>query len=159
MRVPRFGIGSIMVFVVIVALDFAALRASYLRHGPWSNETRNMIEMLVRGGLPMANILAIGFLIGLRRDGSHPSLLGFEVFGGAALVLFGLIVIVGYRTWTIDYNVRYHHFVPQIIAKHPIPRQIAASFTLVSPQLACALLGGFLSANSDGPVVNRRRRR
>ena len=43
---------------------------------------------MLLGALPMANVLAVGILIGQRRPGSRPFLLGFEAFGAMALALF-----------------------------------------------------------------------
>ena len=46
------------------------------------------MSLLILGALPMANVLAVGILIGQRRPGSRPFLLGFEAFGAMALALY-----------------------------------------------------------------------
>jgi hypothetical protein len=68
-----------MAAVSIVAVDLAAIRA--MLGSPAG-------ELLIVGALPMANILAVGILVGLRRPGSHPALLGFLTFGAMALALY-----------------------------------------------------------------------
>src|SRR3954447_665511 len=68
-----------MVAVAIAALDFAAIRA-FLNFPE--------VGLLVLGALPMANVLAVGILVGQQRPGSRPFLLGFEAFGGMALAFF-----------------------------------------------------------------------
>ena len=73
--VPRFRIAWVMVAVAIAALNLAVIRV--LLGSPVG-------ELVVLGALPMANVLAVGLLIGLRRRGSRPFLLGFEAFGAMA---------------------------------------------------------------------------
>src|SRR5689334_25256231 len=68
-----------MVAVAIAAFDLAAIQALL---GPPRDRS------LVFGALPMVNILVVAALIGQRRPGSRPFLLGFEVFGAIALALF-----------------------------------------------------------------------
>ena len=53
---------------------------------------RDLADLIVFGALPMANILAVGlmsfFTSRPMRDGGRPALVGFEVGGVAALILF-----------------------------------------------------------------------
>ena len=81
MKVPRFRIASIMVVVAIVALDLVAIRALL-------GFRSLMGELLILGALPMANVLAVGLLIGQRRPGNRPFLLGFVPFGAMSLALY-----------------------------------------------------------------------
>ncbi len=75
---PRFRIAWVMVAVAIAAFDFGAIRAMF---GSWGHS-------LLLGALPMANVLAVGILVGQQRPGSRPFLLGFEVFGAMALAFY-----------------------------------------------------------------------
>ena len=77
---PNRLIAWVMVAVAIAALDFGAIRA-LLRFASL------MGELLILGTLPMANVLAVGLLIGQRRPGSRPFRLGFEAFGVMAVAL------------------------------------------------------------------------
>ena len=102
---------------------------------------------MVLGALPMANVLAVGILIGQRRPGSRPFLLGFEAFGAMALALFlaleflprcGSVILR--RTiceWTGIMG-------PSTFRFHPIAGFVGAVM-LGLPQVAFALIGGFLS--------------
>lgn len=84
-KAPRFRIAWVMVAVAIAALDFTAIRALL---GPYTNSLEYQKTMLLLlGALPMANVLAVGMLIGQRRPASRPFLLGFEAFGAMALAL------------------------------------------------------------------------
>ena len=82
MKVLRFRIAWLMVFVAIVALNFVAIRRYVDLRIPLQR------GILGLGALPMANVLAVGLLIGQRRPGTHPFLLGFEAFGAVALALY-----------------------------------------------------------------------
>src|SRR5262249_55663704 len=86
MKIPRFRIGSVMALIAIAALDFAAIRALLARHANVLDDQRGMCLLL--GALPMANVLAVGMLVGQRRPGSRPFLMGFEAFGAMALAFF-----------------------------------------------------------------------
>src|SRR5262245_11262647 len=84
MKVPRFRIAWGMAFVALAALYFTVLRAAYTAPGPAK-------ELLALGAMPMATVLTIGFIVGYRRHGSRPFLLGFESFGATALALFVVV--------------------------------------------------------------------
>ena len=86
MKTPRFRIAWLMVAVAIAALDFAAIGAIL------GSGTGDFGIFLLLGALPMANVLAVGILIGQRRPGSRPFLLGFEAFGAMALALYIALV-------------------------------------------------------------------
>src|SRR4051794_25433481 len=86
---PRVRKAVLMAVVAIAALDFAAIGAWVYDNSPgWAD------DILVVGALPMANILAVGFLVVLQRR-SRGFLLGFEAFGAAALALFALDYLFG----------------------------------------------------------------
>ena len=142
MKVPRLRIADFMVFVAIVALDFAALRLM----GPRSPT----VDLLQAGALPMTNVLAIGLLIAYRRCGSRPFLYGFEATGLAALVVYTAAVFHSGEEWFFPYL----HLVmrPLVWASNPNPTpgmiivlHAIAVVMLGLPQLAFALLGGYLS--------------
>jgi hypothetical protein len=80
-KVPRFRIASIMVVVAIAALNLVAIRALF-------GFRSLMGELLTVGALPMANVLAVGLLIGHWRPGNRPFLLGFVAFGAMALATY-----------------------------------------------------------------------
>ena len=153
MKLPRFRIAWMMAFVALVAINLWAIRAlSNLQFrayfvGPLLRS--QVIGILILGGLPMAHVLASGLLLG-RRRGSHPFLLGFEAFGATALALY----IAGVSLFTEELvrpflrmvlkqllePIRYRPYLN--ILGFPYLIMIA---TLILPQLAFALIGGFLS--------------
>ena len=142
MKVPRFRIAWVMVAVAIAALDFAAIRAvlGYPEVG-----------LLVVGALPMANLLAVGILIGQQRPGCRPFLLGFEAFGAMALALF--VALASFSPW--GYGLIYSYLVLGIEPMEKIIGQdrpfVFIPITLFGvvvmlgwPQVAFALIGGSL---------------
>jgi hypothetical protein len=147
-----------MVAIAIVALDFAAIRALSPRHANVLDDQRGMC--LLVGALPMANVLAVGVLIGQQRPASRPFLLGFEAFGAMAVVLFIVLatcfpreVVLPYVTpvmvpieSTIGYDRPFVTF--------PIVCVVAVAL-LGWPQLAFALAGGFLSRRFKVTISRR----
>ena len=65
MKVARFRIAGLTVAVAIAALIFGAIRAITVL------DNQRKSESLVVGALPMANVLAVGMLIGQRRPAGH----------------------------------------------------------------------------------------
>lgn len=131
-----------MVFVAVAAINFAAVRAMMANPGPVS-------EALAIGAMPMASVLVMAFLAGRRRPGRHQFLLGFVAFGTMALTIY-IVLAVCFHDSTVDPYVRpFIAPVVQIIGRErlviyiPIAYSIAVA-VLVLPQLAFALLGGFL---------------
>jgi hypothetical protein len=136
-----------MVAVAFAALDFGAIRA-FLSQTDLLAQRRGILLLL--GALPMANVLAVGLLIGHRRPGSRPFLLGFESCGAMALVLFLALAI------SFPHEVLFSYLVPFVA---PLERIIGPDrpfvyipigglvvvVMLVGPQVAFALIGGFLS--------------
>jgi hypothetical protein len=147
-KVPRFKIAWLMVFVAIAALNFWVFRICY--YDLWTNDaaTANKIDVLYTGSIPMANILMLGILISLWRRGSRPFLLGFEILGAAALVVYITICILYchemVRPYLFRFQVPVFNTIGRSHAHIPIFR-FTAAVILVWPQMAFALLGGFLS--------------
>jgi hypothetical protein len=152
---PRFRIAWVMVAIAIAALDFAVIRASF---------DIPEVGLLVLGALPMANVLAVGILIGQWRPESRPFLLGFEAFGAMALALF---VAVAMASLFLDnYRLLTSYLTPVI---QPIEKSIGqnrpfvfipiALFAMVVmlgwPQLVFALIGGSLSRRFRITITRR----
>jgi hypothetical protein len=137
----RYSIAEMMAAVALVAL--VAFERRVIQN-PLSGRTVTE-AMLLLGGLPMANILAAGLLILLRdrwrRRVYLPWLVGFEVVGWTALCLYA--------------SIAYHHpdalretVVHALSPLVPPGDQafiVAVMATLGLPQLAVALLGGWLN--------------
>ena len=143
---PRFRIAWVMVAIAIAALDFAAIRALLKLES-------FVAGFSIFGALPMANILAGGILIGLRRRERHPFLLGFVKFGAMALALYvaltsSLDVARSPYLGLLDNYLAQNPTVEIISQNHPfVFRPIQCFVTvvmLVWPQVAFALTGGFL---------------
>ncbi len=99
----------------------------------------------------MANILAVGLLMRVRRVGSRPFLSGFVAFGATALALY----VAGAIIFTEELVIPYLH-----LALNPLARAIGigrslstrdvlaivsvAGVMLTLPQVAFALIGGFI---------------
>lgn len=76
---PRLRIAWLMAAIALVALDLGAIRGLF--------EFRDMFSELVGVGvLPMANLLALGAVLGAGRRKWPPFLAGFEVFGAVAML-------------------------------------------------------------------------
>ena len=142
MGVPRIRIAWVMVFVALAALDFTVLRAALDDPSP-------QCPLLTLGAMPMATVLAIGLLIGHRRLGSRPFLLGFESFGALALALYVVLAscfpdeTVGpYLGLFIDPLVKSIGQNRRLFVPIAFP---GIAVMLALPQLAFALIGGSLS--------------
>jgi hypothetical protein len=151
-KMPRFRIAWVMVFVAIAALNFTAIRMASDRIIPSS-------ELLGLGALPMANVLAVGLLIGQRRRSSRPFLLGFEVFGAVALALY--VDLAGFSPHrVIDYLELLLDPIRRTIGLDRTVALIATIYPvglvmLGLPQLAFALVGGFLSRRFKVTITPR----
>jgi hypothetical protein len=143
-----------MVAVAIAALDFAAIRAFF---------DISEVGLLVLGALPMANVLAVGTLIGLRHPGSRPFLLGFEAFGAIALVLFVAAALAS--PFFDNYKMINSYLAPVILPIESIGRNrplvflpivlLAYVVMLGWPQVIFALIGGFLSRRFKITITRR----
>ena len=79
---PRIAIATVIVLIVLLAVDFALLRS------PFGGNDAAMLRLCA---LPMANLMVLGLYLSIvrsRRGEKYPFLLGFEVFGWAALAAF-----------------------------------------------------------------------
>lgn len=143
MKGLRFRIVWVMLAIAIAALDLEATRG-----GLESNSHAG--EILVLGALPMVNVLAVGLLIGYRRRGSRPFFLGFEAFGAMALVLY-VVLASCFRAEVVNpYLVLFFDPIVRIIGQDRPIIYIPIAYstcvvTLGLPQVAFALMGGFLS--------------
>jgi hypothetical protein len=142
--VPRFRIAWMMAFIAIAALDFGAIRA-LLRFNSIA------AELLLVGTLPMANVLAVGILVGQWRPGSRPFLLGFEAFGAMALAVYAALSVYHDGAPVAAYAELYNgSWWETIINRLPpfafAPTRIFLLVVILSgPQVVFALIGGFLS--------------
>jgi hypothetical protein len=142
-KVPRFRIAWVMVFVAFAALNFTAMRVVLNQSGTTS-------ELLAVGALPMAIILAVIILIGGRNLGSRPFLLGFEVFGVMALAIYVALVGFSPQKTVIPYlellvqplRRTIGHSRPVVLFAALFPLSVVM---LGLPQIAFAVLGGLLS--------------
>jgi hypothetical protein len=146
---PRFRIAWMMAIVALVALDCAAIRELVALKVRSTVRVYITCDSLMAGALPMANILAVGLLVGLGRWRGRPFLVGFEVTGTLALVvcvslavLFQEEVIAPYVDLAAE---------PIFRALRPGWRSPAPLFysivsvMLLTPQVAVALFGGWLT--------------
>jgi hypothetical protein len=147
-NVARFQIAWMMVFVAVAALNSWVYRICY--YDLWTNDaaTANKIDVMYSGSMPMANILPLGILAGPRRRRSCPFLMGFEVFGAAALAIYITLCSFYCHELVRPYLFRFQNPVFDAIGRSrahiPIFR-FTAAVILGWWQLAFALLGGFLS--------------
>jgi hypothetical protein len=152
---PRFRIAWVMVAIAIAALDFAVIRAFF---------DIPEVGILVLGALPMANLLAVGILIGQWRPESRPFLLGFEAFGAMALVLFVAVAVAS--LFLDNYWLKTSYLTPVIerIEKSIGPNRpfvfipiglFAMVVMLDWPQVVFALIGGALSRRFKITITRR----
>jgi hypothetical protein len=153
-KAPRFRIAWVMVAVAIVAFDFGAGRSMVDSGG-------NVGAFLMLGALPMANILAVGILIGRRRPGSRPFLLGFETFGTMVLALYVVSTILFDVDLVVDQLTPVLETMAEAVDAFPpfvsIPVLYSAIMVmLVLPQVVFALIGGLLSRKYRINITRRR---
>ncbi len=115
---------------------------------------------MLLGALPMANVLAVGMLIGRRRPASRPFLLGFEAFGAMALALFIALAICFPREVVLPYLTPVLVLIERTIGNdRPFVMIPIVCFVAVAllgwPQVAFALTGGFLSRKFKITVTPR----
>jgi hypothetical protein len=142
-NVPRFRIASIMVVVAIVALNLVAIRVLL-------GFRSLMGELLILGALPMANVLAVGLVIGQRRPGNRPFLLGFVPFGAMALAVYVATATSFPREIVVSCLTPVNDYLESIIGPHRpllfIPAQTFVYVLMLGlPQLVFGLIGGILS--------------
>ena len=132
-----------MVAIAFAAIDFAAIGVIF------GSRADDIGIFLLLGALPMANVLAVGILIGQRRSGSSPFLLGFETFGAMALALFVASLIYCLRTLVIPYLSLLIRVLEQTIGRDRpfvfMPVLVCGSVVMLGlPQVVFALIGGVL---------------
>ncbi len=154
-KAPRLVIW-LMACIALAALNFGVMRRELDLEVQliYANKRRlaEMIWLLVMGALPMLNALGIVLVIGLRRRGSHRFVWGFVLFGAIALALYVAAVnlyfdwmtrvasdllwpiVVALRNWQGD----------QVTRKQALIIESFVAVILLLPQLALALVGGFL---------------
>ena len=151
MRAPRFRIAWVMVAVAIAALNSAAIRAMLgSRAG----------DFLALGALPMASVLAVGLLIGHRRPEARPYLLGFEAFGATALAIYVAAARCYREEVLIPYLTPILEPIRDTIGQNQpyvlFPAMISIAMIMLGlPQLAFALIGGFLSRRFKVTITHR----
>jgi hypothetical protein len=136
-----------MVLVAIVAVNIAVTSNVLDYANPYK-------ELLLMGSLPMANTLVMGLATGCESRSIRGFLVGFEAFGVTALCLF----IGGISLFPDLINLHYR------LLYMPFGRSLTMILLTVVmiglPQLAFALLGGFLTRNfGNSPQTHRARRR
>jgi hypothetical protein len=77
-----------MVVIAITALDIVISQPLLRSVLGGTRPSPDTPWQLIVGALPMANLLAVCLLIGLRRPSGRRFLLGFGVFGAAALAIY-----------------------------------------------------------------------
>jgi len=138
-----------MIFVAFAAVDFAVIRAVIGSSSP--KLATEFGALLLLGALPMANVLAVSVLIARRRPGSQPFLMGFLAFGMIALIVYILLASVGpHGNHVMPYAGPWIDLIEKCIGRHRpfvfIPMLYSGLvFMLCVPQLAFAVIGGFLS--------------
>ncbi|MFO0892050.1 MAG: hypothetical protein U0790_23300 [Isosphaeraceae bacterium] len=152
---PRIRIAWVMAAIAVAAFNFAAIRAMF---------DYPLSEPLVFGALPMANVLALGILVGRRRPGSRPFLLGFVAFGATALALF--VTFSSASLLLENYTLINAYLTPvmrpieeSIGQNRPfifIPTALFAYVVMLGwPQLVFALIGGSLSRRYRITITRR----
>ena len=159
MTPPRFRIAWAMIFVAFAAVDFAVIRAVIGSSSP--KLATEFGALLLLGALPMANVLAVSVLIARRRPGNQPFLMGFLTFGMIALIVYILLASVGpHGNYVMPYTGPWIDMVEISIGRDRPFVFFPIAFTglvlmLCLPQLAFALLGGFLSRRFRVTVTSR----
>ena len=168
MSAPRFRINWLIGCIALVALNFGVMRLlddlghrqTALTH---TDRFLHVTQHWVVGGLPMLNTLGIVLVIGLRRVGSHRFVWGFALSGAIALALY--VAAVGLYFDEIERA--FHELLAPIAvalangqtvlsAEKALVMMCVGAVTLLLPQLAVALLGGFLFSFKIRVVIERR---
>jgi hypothetical protein len=132
-----------MVFVALAALNFGAIRAVF------DHKSRTSYLMGI-GAVPMANVLAVGLLIGHRRRRNRRFLWSFVVLGAVALALYVAVASLFAEELVIPYMMLSYNLIfgykgllrslqPYFVVYYPV-----LALMLGLPQLALALVGGLL---------------
>jgi hypothetical protein len=139
-----------MFVIAITALDIVVSRPLLRGVLSGTGPSPDTPWYLIVGALPMANLLAVCLVIGLRRPGGRRFLWGFGVVGAAALAIY-IALASSYPDFFLrPYILNSLEFLP-LPSRPPwnTPRSLvlgllASAVVLGLPQLAFALLGGVL---------------
>ena len=149
--VLRFNISWIMAFVAIAALDFGAMR---LLFNSAFGLNAHLISVWGWGALLMANILAIGLLLGSMGRASRRFIWGFEIFGATTLALYVSGASFFPEELVIPLMDHIGRPLVEILRDGPylyrsgyIVLNLVLAVVTALPQLAFALVGGFLFRN------------
>lgn len=163
MKLPRFSVASIMTIVVVAAIDFAAIRAL--------DATNTVVGgMMAIGSMPMAGILVLGIpslVKGLRDRGEiRPFLTGFEAAGWTVLLLYTSSATLFPGPVAAAF-ISVSEFLAKVLgldaadASDPGWQLFGLFFgmlILLLPQLAFALVGGWLNRRFKFRITVERRR-
>ena len=147
-KVLRFRIACFMVFVAVAALDFTAIRAVFDHKGPTS-------YLLGIGAMPMANVLAVGLLVGDWRRAGHRFLMGFEAFGTMALAAYVVSASLFAKELVIPYLQAVHS--PLVSYIDVLTRVLPQSYFVIYYLILAVLLGLPLLAFARGLLLPRAR--
>jgi hypothetical protein len=136
----RFSISTLMFVILVLAVNLSVGGPFY---GPTGMEG---LALLTSGALPMANILAVGLVVLMKRPtgprGGRRFLAGFEAFGAAALFF--------YIACAQLFPEAIHRKLGDLLIQITWRRSPMFSWSLMAlcllPQLLVALLGGWLNA-------------
>jgi hypothetical protein len=108
----------------------------------------------------MVNVLVVGLLIARHRPRSRVFLLGFEIFGATALALYVVLVSESHEEALLPYlNLVINPLEKTLRRLGPIvvfPLVYSVAVLMLSlPQVALALLGGFLSRRYKITITRR----
>ncbi len=98
--------------------------------------TAIMLDTLLYGCLPAANVLVLAALIAYRRPAIRPFVLGFEIFGCAALILYAAVAVL----FTEDVILTYLQPVLQPFSR-PVGPYLTTTNVLIMSALSVVLLG------------------
>jgi hypothetical protein len=142
---PRTSITGLMAAIVIAACGFAVLRRDLVDGPPYRHDHTSIV-----GVLPMACLLtwaAVVGLITLFRRGECPAfLVGFEVFGWVAVLLFAAYRMVFHWSPLILFDPLLRRWDGRVTIPYRDPSVLLFHIVIfLVPQLAVSLLGGLLA--------------
>lgn len=152
---PRRSIATLMVVVVVVAVDVASLRAFYASRGAVPSLQWQALLL----GVPLISVcLQYGLFRLIRNQGEGRSFwVGFEVSGLLAVCTFigTFVFLPSSMDFSICYWVAYYNELIGVLFRQPLRQSVlgqvpfiwwfADSILLFLPQLLIALSGGLLT--------------
>jgi hypothetical protein len=143
---PRLRIADSMAVVAVIAVDLSLLLV-FLNDATSEDRSRSdPAWLLMLGALPMANIVAVAFLVAYRRHASGTFLIGLVGFGGTAMTGYSAIAKL-YPDSLISYVWGFLQYLPYPHAHPPWSFGLvllASAVALVLPQLIFVLLCGVI---------------